>query len=244
MEQLKFIGRRLVYLVVMLLGVATLVFILTKLIPGDPTVANLSQRALSDPEIVAAIADPPAFKYDLDASRGAEGFKPVKIDYKRDFHSFSDGVLRLNNDDPKMSYATCSLNDNALLLAGKGVLVVEWVVEAGVPAKADENSFQMVIRPATGKEGMIYPGIFKFAAGRVITPWRTIVTPKTGFLTCRFLINLANGNAVFQLNGETVAEGNLAEFKDKPAFFFGDGSIWISGSAAIKSLKVGLQEAR
>ena len=40
MEQLKFIGRRLVYLVVMLLGVATLVFILTKLIPGDPTVAN------------------------------------------------------------------------------------------------------------------------------------------------------------------------------------------------------------
>lgn len=54
MEQLKFIGKRLLYLVVMLLGVATLVFILTKMIPGDPTVANLSQRALSDPEIVAA----------------------------------------------------------------------------------------------------------------------------------------------------------------------------------------------
>ena len=54
MEQLKFIGKRLVYLVVMLLGVATLVFILTKMIPGDPTVANLSQRALNDPEIVAA----------------------------------------------------------------------------------------------------------------------------------------------------------------------------------------------
>ena len=54
MEQLKFIGKRLVYLVVMLFGVATLVFILTKMIPGDPTVANLSQRALNDPEIVAA----------------------------------------------------------------------------------------------------------------------------------------------------------------------------------------------
>lgn len=54
MEQLKFIGRKLVYLLVMLFGVATMVFILTKMIPGDPVVANLSQRALNDPEIVAA----------------------------------------------------------------------------------------------------------------------------------------------------------------------------------------------
>ena len=62
MEQLKFIGKRLLYLLVMLLGVATLVFILTKCIPGDPTVANLSQRALNDPEIVAAYRA----KYGLD----------------------------------------------------------------------------------------------------------------------------------------------------------------------------------
>lgn len=54
MERLRFIGKRLIYLVIMLLGVATLVFILTKLIPGDPVTANLSQRALSDPDIVAA----------------------------------------------------------------------------------------------------------------------------------------------------------------------------------------------
>ena len=54
MGELKFIGKRVVYLVVMLFGVATLVFILTKMIPGDPVVANLSQRALNDPEIVAA----------------------------------------------------------------------------------------------------------------------------------------------------------------------------------------------
>lgn len=33
MEQLKFTGKRLAYLVIMLFGVATLVFILTKLIP-------------------------------------------------------------------------------------------------------------------------------------------------------------------------------------------------------------------
>ncbi len=69
MEQLKFIGKRLVYLVVMLFGVATLVFILTKMIPGDPTVANLSQRALNDPEVVAAYRA----KYGLD--------QPVFVQY-------------------------------------------------------------------------------------------------------------------------------------------------------------------
>ena len=46
----------------MLFRSATLVFILTKMIPGDPTVANLSQRALNDPEIVAAYRA----KYGLD----------------------------------------------------------------------------------------------------------------------------------------------------------------------------------
>ena len=53
----------------MLFGVATLVFILTKMIPGDPTVANLSQRALNDPEVVAAYRA----KYGLD--------QPVFVQY-------------------------------------------------------------------------------------------------------------------------------------------------------------------
>ncbi len=69
MERLKFIGKRLIYLVVMLFGVATLVFILTKMIPGDPTVANLSQRSLNDPEVVAAYRA----KYGLD--------QPVFVQY-------------------------------------------------------------------------------------------------------------------------------------------------------------------
>mgnify|MGYP004675337581 FL=1 len=69
MERLKFIGKRLIYLVVMLFGVATLVFILTKMIPGDPTVANLSQRALNDTEVVAAYRA----KYGLD--------QPVFVQY-------------------------------------------------------------------------------------------------------------------------------------------------------------------
>ena len=46
MGELKFIGKRVVYLAVMLFGVATLVFILTKMIPGDPVVAHLPAREL------------------------------------------------------------------------------------------------------------------------------------------------------------------------------------------------------
>ena len=69
MERLKFIGKRLLYMIVMLFGVATMVFILTKLIPGDPVVANLGQRAMSNPEVVAAYRA----KYGLD--------KPLLVQY-------------------------------------------------------------------------------------------------------------------------------------------------------------------
>ena len=73
MERLKFIGKRLLYMIVMLFGVATMVFILTKLIPGDPVVANLGQRAMSNPEVVAAYRA----KYGLDKPLLAQYFIPA-----------------------------------------------------------------------------------------------------------------------------------------------------------------------
>lgn len=51
---LKFIGRRLLFLVFLLFGVALFVFILSHLVPSDPVAANLSQSAMNNPEIVAA----------------------------------------------------------------------------------------------------------------------------------------------------------------------------------------------
>lgn len=57
MDTLKFIIKRIAYLIVLLLGVATIVFILTRLVPSDPVSANLSQRNLSDPEIVQAFRE-------------------------------------------------------------------------------------------------------------------------------------------------------------------------------------------
>ena len=69
MDTLKLVAKRLLYLIIMLLGVATLVFFITKALPGDGTAANLSQRALSDPEIVATYKA----KHGLD--------KPVIVQY-------------------------------------------------------------------------------------------------------------------------------------------------------------------
>lgn len=74
MEHLKFIFKRILLLCVMLFGVATIVFILTKLVPGDPVVANLSQRSLNDPEIVAAYKA----KHGLDKSIIEQYFLHIK----------------------------------------------------------------------------------------------------------------------------------------------------------------------
>ncbi|WML42795.1 ABC transporter permease [Neobacillus sp. PS3-40] len=61
---LRFIGRRLLFLLFLLFGVALFVFILSHLVPSDPVAANLSQSAMNNPEIVAAFKE----KWGLDRS--------------------------------------------------------------------------------------------------------------------------------------------------------------------------------
>ncbi|GIF23254.1 peptide/nickel transport system permease protein [Actinoplanes tereljensis] len=51
---LRFVLVRLGALVLLAVGITLVSFILTNLVPGDPAAANLGQRALSDPAIVAA----------------------------------------------------------------------------------------------------------------------------------------------------------------------------------------------
>ncbi len=51
---LNYIGRRLIFLVFLMVGVSLLVFLISHLVPSDPVAANLSQSALANPEIVAA----------------------------------------------------------------------------------------------------------------------------------------------------------------------------------------------
>ena len=51
---LRYIGRRLALMIVLLFGVSLLVFLISHLVPSDPLAANLSQTALSDPAVRAA----------------------------------------------------------------------------------------------------------------------------------------------------------------------------------------------
>ena len=69
MAFLKFVSQRLIFLVILLFGVATIVFFLSNLVPADPVVAHLSQRNLNNPEIVAAFKE----KWGLD--------QPLHIQY-------------------------------------------------------------------------------------------------------------------------------------------------------------------
>ncbi|MBQ4347558.1 MAG: ABC transporter permease, partial [Firmicutes bacterium] len=51
---LRYILRRLALMVILLFGVALVVFLISHLVPSNPVAANLSQTAMNDPEIVAA----------------------------------------------------------------------------------------------------------------------------------------------------------------------------------------------
>ena len=54
---LFFVGRRLVALIFLAIGITLVAFILTQLVPGDPAEANLGQRAGSDPTAVRAFRE-------------------------------------------------------------------------------------------------------------------------------------------------------------------------------------------
>jgi peptide/nickel transport system permease protein len=54
MSFLRFITRRILLTIPILLGITLLSFIVARAVPSDPVVANLGQRAMSDPKIVAA----------------------------------------------------------------------------------------------------------------------------------------------------------------------------------------------
>ena len=51
---LLYIGRRIVFLFFLVIGVSLMVFFISHTVPSDPVVANLSQRNLDNPEMVAA----------------------------------------------------------------------------------------------------------------------------------------------------------------------------------------------
>jgi peptide/nickel transport system permease protein len=54
MSLLRFLARRVLLTIPILIGITLLAFVIARAVPSDPVVANLGQRAMSDPKIVAA----------------------------------------------------------------------------------------------------------------------------------------------------------------------------------------------
>ncbi len=54
MQLIRFLIRRVVLSVPLLIGVTLLTFVISHTVPSDPLVSNLGQRAMSDPKVVAA----------------------------------------------------------------------------------------------------------------------------------------------------------------------------------------------
>jgi peptide/nickel transport system permease protein len=80
----RFVLIRLGALILLSLGITLVSFLLTHLVPGDPAAANLGQRALSDPSIVAAFRA----KYGLD--------KPLPVQYLRYLGGLLHGDLGMS----------------------------------------------------------------------------------------------------------------------------------------------------
>jgi peptide/nickel transport system permease protein len=81
---LRFLALRIATAALLCVGITLVAFILTQLVPGDPATANLGQRAIGDPEAVAAFRA----KYGLD--------KPLPVQYLTYLGNLLHGNLGLS----------------------------------------------------------------------------------------------------------------------------------------------------
>lgn len=174
-----------------------------------------------------------------DASLGAKGFQDFQNSYRPEFAQFVKGELRLNHNDPEKKFANFGYH-GPLVRTGSGILSLEWTAAPRAPQSHTERSFQMVLQPQASEEGMVYNGYFRFAPKYVETPLGIFETRKKGFFTCRALLDLKTGDMLLIVDGRQVACGRLDQIKGTPRLFFGDGSSIVTGSAVVKSVKLGL----
>ena len=84
MGLVKYITRRILFLLMLIIGAATMVFIISHMVPSDPVVANLSERNMSNTELVEAFRS----KWGLD--------KPLHIQYLLYMRSLLKGDLGIS----------------------------------------------------------------------------------------------------------------------------------------------------
>jgi peptide/nickel transport system permease protein len=149
---LKFLGKRLIFLVLLLFGVATIVFFLSNLVPADPVVAHLSQRNLNNPEIVAAFKQ----KWGLDQPLHIQYYVYIKNLLQGDMGTSIRTSQPVFDDIMRYLPATFELGILAILIASIfGVLF-------GVISAAKRNSFIDQLLRGVSVTGVSVP-LFWFA---------------------------------------------------------------------------------
>ena len=137
---LRFLTRRVVASLLLGIGITLVAFCLTNLIPGDPAAANLSQQALTDPEIVAAFRE----KHELD--------QPLPTQYVRYLRNLVSGDLGVSLQsgrpvlDDLHEYATATLE-----VAGAAMVIsmVFGVLFGVVAALGRDGPIDQVLRVVT-----------------------------------------------------------------------------------------------
>jgi peptide/nickel transport system permease protein len=132
----RFLTRRLLAAVLLLLGITLVAFVLTNVVPGDPAAANLGQRAIEDPEAVAAFYH----RYGLDKPLPAQYFTYLGNLVQGDFGDSQQSRRPVREDLAEYAPATLELAGTAIAISmvigvGLGTLAafrrdrpVDWIL--------------------------------------------------------------------------------------------------------------------
>ncbi len=198
MDILKLIIKRLVYLLILMIGLATIVFVLTRLVPGDPVSANLSQRNLNNPEIVEAFR----VKWGLDKPVWEQYLLYMKQLFQLDFGTSMRTGKAVIDELIRCFPATFELAFFATLFAAIfGILF-------GVISALKRNSIIDQLVRSISIVGVSIP-TFWFALLLLYVFYFTLgISPGTGRLSSEFLApNHVTGLYVL----DSILEGNLAK---------------------------------
>jgi peptide/nickel transport system permease protein len=167
---IRYILRRLFFLVFLMIGVSLMIFIITSFVPSDPVVANLSQRNLNDPEMVAAFQE----KWGLD--------KPLHIQYFTYLKNLTRGDLgtsiRTNNPvlhDLKQYFpATMELALFSMIIA------IVFGVAIGIISAVKRNTFTDQFFRAVSVFGVSVPSFWLALVMLYVFYYKLGITPGLG----------------------------------------------------------------
>lgn len=200
MERLKFIAQRLVYLVLMLFGVATVVFLLAR-IAGDPVTANLSQRALSDPAVVEAYR----MRYGLD--------KPLLMQYVyyiRNLLQFDLGTSIRTNTPVLQELARCYPATIELALFSILIASVFGILFGIVSAMRRNSVLDQAVR-AVSVTGVSIPSFWFALLALFVFYYKLHILPGPGRLSNSFS-SPAHVTGLYVI--DSLLEGNAAKAVD------------------------------